>query len=96
MAKDGNEAIDLYRQAMSGGELFDAVIMDLTVPGGMGGLETMAVLRRIDPLVKAIISSGYTNDPVMSDYKQHGFCGFVAKPYKFDELAEVLNMAFHE
>ena len=96
MAKDGNEAIDLYRQAISGGERFDAVIMDLTVPGGMGGLETVAVLRRIDPLVKAIISSGYTNDPVMSDYKQHGFCGFVAKPYKFDELIEVLNTALHE
>lgn len=72
------------------------VIMDLTVPGGMGGLETMAVLRRIDPRVKAIISSGYANDPVMSDYKQYGFCGFVAKPYKFGELIEVLNTALNQ
>jgi PAS domain S-box-containing protein len=91
IARDGNETIQCYQQAMSAGEGFDAVLMDLTVPGGMGGLETMAVLRRIDPLVKAIISSGYANDPVMSDYKQYGFCGFVAKPYKFDELVEVLN-----
>lgn len=96
IAKDGNETIDFYRQAMSAGERFDVVIMDLIVPGGMGGLEAMAVLRRIDPPVKAIISSGYANDPVMSDYKQYGFCGFVAKPYKFDELIEVLNTALNQ
>jgi PAS domain S-box-containing protein len=96
IAKDGTETIDFYRQAMSDGERFDVVIMDLTVPGGMGGLETMTVLRRIDPRVKAIISSGYANDPVMSDYKQYVFCGFVAKPYKFDELIEVLNTALNQ
>ncbi|HBE79326.1 MAG TPA: hypothetical protein DDW65_16365 [Firmicutes bacterium] len=96
IAKDGNETIDLYRQAMSTGERFDAVIMDLTVPGGMGGLETMAVLRRIDPCVKAIISSGYASDPIMSDYSQYGFCGFVVKPYKFEELVEVLNTALQQ
>lgn len=95
IAKDGNEAIDLYRQAISAGERFDVVIMDLTVPGGMGGLETMVVLRRMDPQIKAIISSGYANDPVMSEYQQYGFCGFVAKPYKFDELINVLNSVFH-
>jgi PAS domain S-box-containing protein len=96
IVKDGNETIELYRQAMSAGERFDVVIMDLTVPGGMGGLETMAVLRRIDPYVKAIISSGYANDPVMSDYQQYGFCGFVAKPYKSDELIGVLNTVLYQ
>jgi two-component system, cell cycle sensor histidine kinase and response regulator CckA len=72
-------------------EPFDAVIMDLTVPGGLGGIETMAILRQIEPQIKAIVSSGYASDPVMSDYEKYGFSGFVAKPYKFDELNEVLN-----
>ncbi len=70
IAKDGGETIDLHRQAISAEERYDIIIMDLTVPGGMGGLETMAMLHRIDPNVKAIISSGYANDPVMSNYKE--------------------------
>ncbi len=96
IAKDGDETIDLYRQAISAGERYDMIIMDLTVPGGMGGLETMAMLHRIDLRVKAIISSGYANDPVMSNYKEYGFCGYVAKPYKIDELIEVLNTVLHQ
>ncbi len=96
IAKDGDETIDLYRQAISAGERYDVIIMDLTVPGGMGGLETMELLKGIDPRVKAIISSGYANDPVMSDYREYGFCGYVAKPYKIDELIEVLNTVLHQ
>jgi PAS domain S-box-containing protein len=91
LARDGKEAIDLYKKAQKAGEPFELVIMDLTVPGGLGGIETMAVLRQIDPGAKAIISSGYASDPVMSDYKRYGFSGVVIKPYKFDELIEVLN-----
>ena len=91
LARDGQETIELYKKAMEMGEPFDTVIMDLTMPGGLGGIETMTILRRIDPKVKAIISSGYANDPVMSDYERYGFSGVVTKPYKFDEFNEILN-----
>lgn len=88
---DGSEAIDEYRQALNADAPFDVVIMDLTVPGGMGGQEAIAHLRDIDPKIKAIVSSGYANDPIISDYKRFGFCGVMTKPYKIDELNEVLN-----
>ncbi len=91
LAKDGQEAIELYRKAKENGDPFTAVIMDLTIPGGMGGLETMTQLRRFDPEIKAIVSSGYANDPVISDYESYGFSGVVIKPYKFDDLIKVLN-----
>ena len=71
-------------------QAFDAVILDLTVPGGMGGKEAIKKLHEIDPGVKAIVSSGYSNDPIMSDYRQYGFRGVVAKPYEIKELSEVL------
>lgn len=90
-AFDGERAIKLYRQAMESGNPFDIVIMDLTVPGGMGGQEAIAYLRDIDPNVKAIVSSGYANDPIMADYERFGFCGVVTKPYKIDELLKVIN-----
>ncbi|MGE5604817.1 MAG: PAS domain S-box protein [Bacteroidota bacterium] len=88
---DGEKAIKLYRQAMDSGNPFDIVIMDLTVPGGMGGQEAIAYLRDIDPHVKAIVSSGYANDPIMADYERFGFCGVVTKPYQIDELLKVIN-----
>lgn len=90
LARDGQEAIKLYREAKEKGEAFDVVIMDLTIPGGLGGMETMAVLRQIDPEIKAIITSGYANDQVMADYQKYGFSGVVTKPYKVNELNEVL------
>lgn len=90
-AFDGEKVIKLYRQAMESGNPFDIVIMDLTVPGGMGGQEAIAYLRDIDPNVKAIVSSGYANDPIMADYERFGFCGVVTKPYKIDELLKVIN-----
>lgn len=91
LARDGSEAIKHYQEALISGDQFDAVIMDLTVPGGMGGQEAVAYLRDIDPKIKAIISSGYANDPVMSDYERFGFCGVVIKPYKLEDLNAVLN-----
>jgi PAS domain S-box-containing protein len=91
LAKDGEEVITLYRNALQENDPFDAVIMDLTVPGSMGGQEAIAILREIDLGIKAIVSSGYANDPVMADFEQYGFCGVVTKPYKFNELYEVLT-----
>jgi PAS domain S-box-containing protein len=93
LAKDGEEAIELYRKALEN-DPFEAVIMDLTVPGGMGGQEAVAILRDIDPKIQAIVSSGYANDPIMADYERYGFCGVVTKPFKFSELHEVLNKIF--
>ncbi len=76
-ACDGTETIDLYLKAKEIGDPFDCVLMDLTIPGGMGGKETIQKLREIDPNVKAIVSSGYSDDPVMADFKNHGFCGLL-------------------
>jgi PAS domain S-box-containing protein len=91
LAKDGREAIQLYVQARKESRSFDAVILDLTVPGGMGGLEALRRLTDIDPGVKAVVSSGYSSDPVMSKYQLYGFSGVVAKPYTHWELAETLR-----
>ncbi|MHB0875651.1 MAG: PAS domain S-box protein [Anaerolineae bacterium] len=90
-ACDGHEAVEMYRRAREEGQAFDAVIMDLTVPGGMGGLEAMSLLRQFDPAVKAIVSSGYSNDPVMSEYRRYGFRGVMSKPYRIEELGQSLR-----
>ncbi len=90
-AKDGNEVVTLYSEALEAGKPFDFVIMDLTIPGGTGGKEAIAKLRALDPGVKAIVSSGYSNDPVMSDYKSYGFSGIIVKPYKMEELRRLLR-----
>jgi PAS domain S-box-containing protein len=89
-ARDGAQLIEVYVKALVSGQPFDAVIMDLTIPGGMGGKETIKKLLEIDPAVKAIVSSGYSNDPVMADYKKHGFVGVIAKPYRIKQLSEQL------
>ncbi|MDM8515053.1 PAS domain S-box protein [Desulfobacterales bacterium HSG16] len=91
---DGSEAITKYKEAQSSYNAFDLVILDLTVPGGMGGLKTIIELLKIDPNVKAVVSSGYSNDPIMANYEDYGFCGVVPKPYTKAQLAEVLNKIF--
>ena len=91
LASDGSQVIEIYKKAKNNGEPFDVVIMDLTIPGGMGGQETIAHLRDIDSDIIAIVSSGYANDPIVADYERFGFKGVVTKPYKFDELNGVLN-----
>lgn len=94
--KDGTEAIEVYKRAMDCGEPFDAVILDLTVRGGMGGKQAIRKLREIAPEVKAIISSGYTDDPVMSDFREYGFVAALAKPYSKKGLSEALYKALVE
>lgn len=93
-AGDGKEAIDLYRKALLGGKPFDAVVLDLTIRGGMGGQETIKELSKIDPNVKAIVSSGYSQDPVMANFRDFGFCGVIAKPYTVEEMGEKLIQVF--
>ena len=90
LARDGREAVDLYKKAREAGEPFAAVIMDLTIPGGMGGGEAMEKLLAIDPAVTAIVSSGYANDPIMANYAQFGFKGVVPKPFTVQQLSRAL------
>ncbi len=93
VAKDGSEAIRMYREARQSSEPFDVVIMDLVVPGGMGGMETMQELQKIDPGVKAVVSSGYSTDPIIANYEEYGFWGAVSKPYKIEHMNAVLHRA---
>jgi PAS domain S-box-containing protein len=89
--RDGTEALESYQKAKQFGQRFDAVIMDLTIPGGMGGKKAVKKLLKIDPDAVAIVSSGYSNDPIMSDYQKYGFRGVVTKPYQIKELSWVMR-----
>jgi CheY-like chemotaxis protein len=90
-AQDGQEAIDLYRKEMTCNSPFDVVIMDLTISGGMGGKEAIKKLIDIHPEVNAVVFSGYSNDPVVANYKDYGFKGTISKPFRIDQLSQVLQ-----
>jgi len=90
-AVTGEEAVDKFTRARNEGKPFDIVILDLTVRGGMGGEQTVKLLREIDPSVKAVVSSGYSEDPAVSDFGSYGFSAFLSKPYMIDVLRETLN-----
>lgn len=90
-ARDGAAAMDLYKSAKSSGDPFDLVILDLSVPDGMGGKEAISLLRAFDPSVKAVVSSGYSNDPVVQEYERFGFSGKLTKPYKINDMKEILE-----
>jgi len=90
-ARNGSDAVALYRKAMQSDSPFDAVILDLTVRGGMGGEEAVQHLLDIDARAKAIVSSGYSDSPVMNNFAEYGFCGVVVKPYNLNELGQALN-----
>ncbi|MEC9493120.1 response regulator [Flexistipes sp.] len=93
-AKNGEGAVELFEKAYHEGEPFDLVILDLTVPGGMGGVKTLAAMKKISSDFKAIVSSGYSNDPIMSDFKNYGFDGVLIKPFKLEVLQETLDKLF--
>ena len=88
---EGQAAIDVLSEALTSGRNFDAILLDLTIPGGMGGKEAIQHLRRLDPHVKAIVTSGYSDDPIMSDFQAYGFQGILVKPYKIIDLAKTLE-----
>lgn len=92
-AKDGDEVLLLLENAEKEENLIDLIIVDLTVPGGMGGIETKDRILLMNPDAKVIVSSGYSENPVMSDFAKHGFCGAVAKPYRLVDLKTVLAKA---
>jgi two-component system cell cycle sensor histidine kinase/response regulator CckA len=88
---DGEEALQKYQEALQDGSSFDVVILDLTIPGKMGGKETIAKLLEINPQVKAIVSSGYSNDPIMAEFQKYGFSGVVPKPYSLEKLGSTVH-----
>jgi PAS domain S-box-containing protein len=91
LSEDGGEAVRLYREAVGVNREFDLVIMDLTVPGGMGGKEAVQEILKINPEAKVIVSSGYSNDPIMANFGDHGYCSAIVKPYRVQELVEVIS-----
>jgi PAS domain S-box-containing protein len=96
MTKDGGEAVQAYRLAQAKGEPFDVVIMDLTVPGAMGGAQAMQEILKIDPQARGIVSSGYSSDPVMGDHRAHGFRGMVPKPYRIADFVRTLRAVLED
>ena len=90
-ASKGEEALELYKNAIGQSQPFDLVIFDLTVKGGMGGAETITKLLEIDPDVKAIASSGYSDDPVMETPTNFGFAASLSKPYSINKMTEMIN-----
>jgi two-component system, cell cycle sensor histidine kinase and response regulator CckA len=91
LAAHGQDAIEKYQAAKRSGDPFDVVILDLTIRHGMGGVETMRTLSEIDPDVKVVVSSGYSDDATIAGYREQGFKAFLKKPYNVEELQDVLN-----
>ena len=89
--EDGAEAIALYESACASGRCYDAVLLDLTVPGGMGGVDAATRLKKLDPSAKLIVSSGYSDSPVLSEFRQYGFDDMIAKPWQAADLAAVFE-----
>ena len=90
-AADGREAAAIYRYERELGTEIDLLIMDLTIPGGMGGREAVREILAVNPRAKVIVASGYSSDPVMADYRRHGFAAALSKPFRVEELTELLK-----
>ena len=93
---DGGEAVEKYTAAMKEGSPFDAVILDLTVPGGMGGREAGRKILELDPSARIIVASGYSTDPIMANYQKYGFKGRIVKPFQYRDLKTVLAQVLEE
>jgi PAS domain S-box-containing protein len=93
VANNGEQALEKYSAALASGKPFDAVILDLTVRGGIGGRDTIVKMIEIDPEVRAIVSSGFSDDPILSNYENYGFKATLSKPYKMEELGRTLQIA---
>ena len=89
--ENGSEAVDLYRKRKEQDTPFSAVILDLTIPGGMGGKETIKKLLKIDRNIKAIVSSGYSTDPIMANFRDYGFSAVLSKPFLPQEISNILQ-----
>lgn len=89
--RDGKEAVSMYKRSFETGKRFDVVVMDLTIPGGMGGKEAIQELKALDPNVVAVASSGFSNDPIMSDPAAYGFSAILPKPYNIRDLIELVR-----
>ncbi|HOT44046.1 MAG TPA: PAS domain S-box protein [Spirochaetota bacterium] len=96
IALDGDMAVTMFEHSLRDGPRYDLVILDLTIPGGMGGKKTIEKLLALDSGVRAIVSSGYSNDPIMANFRDYGFSGVIAKPYRIDELARVVQQILQE
>ncbi len=92
-AANGEEAVALYKNDYLSGKQADLIIMDLTIPGGMGGKDAVKEILAINPEAKVLVSSGYSNDPIMANYKDYGFCGAIVKPYQMKELKVTMQEA---
>ena len=90
LTKDGQEAIKAFQEALNNHSFFDLVILDLTIPGGIGGKATVQQILKIDPQTKVVVSSGYSTDPVMARFRDYGFCATLAKPFKLEEFSTVI------
>jgi CheY-like chemotaxis protein len=95
-AENGEQALEKYSVAVNAGKPFDAVILDLTIRGGMGGKETVKRMAELDPSVRAIVSSGYSADDILAHYGDHGFLAVLSKPYQIEELSRVLHEALRK
>lgn len=91
LSTNGEDAVNAYKASKDAGDPYEVVILDLTIPGGIGGKEVISILREIDPGVKAIVSSGYAHDPVFTDYALYGFSAGIAKPYPLEALKEIIE-----
>ncbi|MBF0555476.1 MAG: response regulator [Nitrospirae bacterium] len=91
LASEGSQAISIYEKSIADNAVFDVVILDLVVPGGLGAKDTIARLHKLNPSVKALVASGYSNDYILDNYKEFGFCGTLAKPYNFDKLLDTIT-----
>jgi CheY-like chemotaxis protein len=90
-AADGDTALRMYQQAVAQHQPFDLLIMDLTVPGGMGGKEAIQKLKQINPHVRSIVSSGYSDDPILANHQAYGFSGVILKPYAHDQVVATVR-----